>query len=189
MARDAAPTVTVDNTREVPVVVYLERGRFDTRLGMVDARTKATLQLPRYLEDGQAVTIFVHPEGGQDLSANDLTVKNGGNLDIYVPANDAGYVPPPAPEVIANPGEGSTTITVQNERDRPVVVFLERGEFDTRIGTAPANEEVTLQVPRSLIEERPDVEIFVHPEGGEDLASQFFQLSPGAHLVVKVPAR
>jgi len=189
MSKDETATVTVDNTRPVPVVVYMDRGPFDTRLGTVAPHTKATLQLPRYLAEGETVQVFVHPEGGEDLASQDVTVNKGQNIDVLVPTNDAGYVPPPPPEKIPNPGPGITTVTVQNARNEAVTVFLEQGEFDTRIGTVAPNKEKTLTIPAFLTRDRPSVEIFVHPEGGLDLASQTFDLKPDAHLLVKVPAR
>ncbi len=189
MSKDQAATVTVDNTRSVPVVVYMDRGPFDTRLGTVAPHTKATLQLPSYLADGETVQVFVHPEGGEDLASQDVTVNKGQDIDVYVPTNDAGYVPPPPPEEIPNPGPETTTVTVQNARNQPVTVFLEQGAFDSRIGTVAANHEKTLVIPAFLTRDAPDVEIFVHPEGGLDLASQTFDLKPDAHLLVKVPAR
>lgn len=189
MSKDMTATVTVDNTRSVPVVVYMDHGPFDTRLGTVAPDTKATLQLPSYLADGETVQVFVHPEGGEDLASQDLTVNKGQNVDILVPTNDAGYLPPPPPEEIPNPGPGTTTVTVQNKRNQPVTVFIDQGPFDSRIGTVAAHQEKTLVIPASLTLDAPDVEIFVHPEGGLDLASQTFDLKPDAHLLVKVPAR
>lgn len=189
MSKDQTAAVTVDNTRSVPVVVYMDHGPFDTRLGTVAPHTKATLQLPSYLADGETVQVFVHPEGGEDLASQDVTVNKGQDIDVYVPTNDAGYVPPPPPEEIPNPGPETTTVTVQNARNQPVTVFLEQGAFDSRIGTVAANHEKTLVIPAFLTRDAPDVEIFVHPEGGLDLASQTFDLKPDAHLLVKVPAR
>ena len=189
MSKDQTATVTVDNTRKVPVVVYMDHGPFDTRLGTVAPHTKATLQLPPYLADGETVQVFVHPEGGEDLASQDVTVNKGQNIDILVPTNDEGYIPPPPREQIPNPGPGTTTVTVQNERNEMVTVFLEQGAFDSRIGTVAAHQEKTLMIPADLTRDAPDVEIFVHPEGGLDLASQTFDLKPDAHLLVKVPAR
>jgi hypothetical protein len=184
-----ATTLTVDNARGVPVVVYLDRGAFDTRLGTVGPNQKKTLQLPGTLEDGEQIQVFVHPEGGQDLATEDLMVKVGENLEIYVPTNDVGYVPPPPAPTIPNPGEGTTTVTVQNNRAVPVTVFVEHGEFDTRIGTVPADQELTLMIPEWVVRESQTAEIFVHPEGQADLASWTLDLARGAHLFVKVPAR
>lgn len=180
-------TVTVDNARAVPVVVYLERGEFDTRLGTVPAHAKQSLDLPRYAVEEGSVRIFVHPEGGFDLATQDLTLSKGGNVDVYVPTNEVGYLPPPPPEMIPNPGAGTTTVTVKNDRAEPVTLFLERGEFDMRIGVTPANQERTFELPEWLAMERASVELFVHPERGHDMGSQHFELTKGAHLLVKVP--
>lgn len=186
----SAATVTVDNTRAVPLTVYLERGRFDLRLGTVMAHTKSTLDLPHTVVDGESIRIVVHPDGsGTDLMTPDLTVKKGKAIDVYVPTNDNGFVPPPPPETIPDPGPGTTTVTVENERDQMVTVFVERGAIDVRIGTVAAHQKATLTLPSSLTRDPPSVEIFVHPELGQDLASQTFALRPGAHLLVKVPHR
>lgn len=180
-------TLTVDNTRDVPVTVYLERGLFDIRLGRVPAHGREKLMLPQTVEDGEQIQVVVHPEGGSDLASDELSVKLGKNMEILVPTNDVGFVPPPPPVKIPNPGEGTTTVTVQNNRSVPVTVFVEHGDFDTRIGTVPANREETLLVPEWLAKEKPSAEIFVHPEGGADLESWILDLKPGAHLFVKVP--
>ncbi len=180
-------TVTVDNARAVPVVVYLERGEFDMRLGTVPAHTRQALDLPRYAAEEGSVRIFVHPEGGFDLATQDLTLSLGGNVDIYVPTNEVGYLPPPPPEMIPDPGAGTTTVTVKNNRAEPVTLFLERGEFDMRIGVTPANQERTFELPEWLAMERASVELFVHPERGHDMGSEHFELTKGAHLLVKVP--
>jgi hypothetical protein len=181
-----ATTLTVDNTRNVPVVVYLQREFVDIRLGTVAPHGKQTLALPRTLEDGEQIQVFVHPEGGRDLATDELTVEIGNNLNVLVPENDVGYLPPPSPEKIPNPGTG-TTVTVQNNRAVPVTIYVERGDFDTRIGVVPANQERTLTIPDWLAREKPSAEIFVHPEGEADLESWFLDLAPGAHLFVKVP--
>lgn len=180
-------TITLDNTRGVPVVVYLEQGDFDLRLGMVAAHETQKLALPKYLDDDQVVQVFVHPEGGVDLASQDVTVKRGENIKVYVPESDNGYVPPAPPETIPNPGQGTTTVTVKNPRAKMVTVFVEQGAFDTRIGTVPADQERTLEIPTRLTEGREGVEIFIHPEGGVDLSSHYMDLHKGAHLLIQVP--
>lgn len=187
--KDKPAILTVDNTRSEPVTVYVDRDEFDIRVGTVPAHQKAKLQLPAYLDDGQEVRVFVHPEGGEDLASQDVTITRGEDIAILVPTNEVGYVAPPAPEKIANPGPGTTTVTVQNPRAVPVTVFVERGEFDARIGTVPPDREVTLDIPGYLTRDGSTIQIFVHPERGMDLASQAFDLKPDAHLLVKVPLR
>ena len=182
-------TITVRNTRKEPVVVYLDRGEFDVRLGTVGPQGTRTLELPSFLREGENVMVFVHPEGGTDLATPGFTVKKGKNLDILVPTNDVGYVPPQPPELTPNPGKGTTTLTVENNRPVEVTVLIEGSRFDTRIGTVPPTQERTLDIPDWLTGERRTAEIFIHPEGGLDLSSQSFTITPGSHLLLEVPLR
>ena len=183
------PQISVANTRDVPVVVYLDRGEFEARLGTVPAHQKVQMDLPKYVEDGDEIQIIVHPEGGIDLSSGDRTVHFGKVMEVLVPENNTGYEPPPPPATIPNPGPETTTLTVENPRPIPVTVFLEHGEFDTRIGTVPPNKELTLMIPEEVVDQQTEVEVFIHPEGHPDLASQSFELKRGSHLFVKVPVR
>lgn len=187
----AKTTVTVDNTRDVPVVVYLERGQFDRRLGMVGARSTGVLPLPGWLENGEKIRFTVHPEGQFDLTTEDQhKVRVGHSIYLFVPRNDVGFVASrtPAPATIPNPGVDAATVTVDNARSHPVVVFLENGDFDTRIGTVGPHSDETFSLPKALTEDRPTVDIFVHVEGGQDLHSETFAIAKRAHLMVKVNA-
>jgi len=191
VASQARTTVTVDNARDVPVVVYLERGWFDSRLGMVGARSMGILPLPGWLENGEKIRFTVHPEGEFDLTTEDQhKVRVGHSIDLYVPRNDVGFVAseiPPTP-TIPNPGVDAATVTVDNSRSQAVVVFVENGDFDTRIGTVAAHSEETLALPKALTQDRPTVDIFVDVKGGMDLHSEAFTIAPRAHLMVKVNA-
>jgi hypothetical protein len=180
-------SVAVDNTRAVPVTIYLERGAFDSRLGTIAAHTKGTLTLPRSITASETIRIVVHPAGGIDLSTPDLTMKRGETLEVYVPLGNEGFLPPPPEEVIPNPGPGTTTLTVENESDRKVTVYIERGDFDTRIGMVDAHGKATFSLPPEVVRDDRSLEIFVHPDLGQDLASQTLEVHRGAHLLVKVP--
>jgi hypothetical protein len=180
-------TVTVYNHRPVPVVVYLDQGEFDTRLGTVPAESTEILDLPKYLEENASVDVVVHPERGRDLSAGPITLELGKKLEVLVPTNDNGYIAHPPPETTPNPSEGTTSVTVENPRDQQVTVFLEQGLFDVRVGVVPAHQEETLLIPPSLIASGKHVEIFLHPEGGRDLVNHIFELKPGGHLLIEVP--
>jgi hypothetical protein len=182
-------TITVRNTRKEPVVVYLDDGAFDIRLGTVEPQGTRTMELPSFLTEGEKVMIFVHPEGGADLATPGFTVKKGKNLDILVPTNDVGYLPPQPPELTPNPGEGTTTLTVENNRPVELTVLMEGSRFDTRLGTVPPTQERTIDIPDWLAGQRRTAEIIIHPEGGLDLSSQSFTLTPGSHLLLKVPLR
>jgi hypothetical protein len=185
----ASDDVRVDNARGVPVTVYLEHGAYDTRIGTVPPRSRKDLALPIALRDGDRLYFTVHPEGGADLYTRDgIVVRRGERLALYVPTNDVGFVPPPPRETIANPGLPGATLTVENSSDGPVDAFIERGAFDTRVGTVPAGEERTFAIPEAIARERETIDIFLHVEGAaEDLESSRFNLSPDAHLLVKVP--
>ncbi len=74
------------------------------------------------------------------------------------------------------------TIQVQNDRKVPVTVFIERGDFDVRLGKVDAMRTATLTLPDWVLAGDSRVEIFVHPEGEFDLASQSFEVTPGARL-------
>ena len=186
-ARDLPTTVAVDNARAVPLVVYLERGAYDQRIGTVPAHTRRSLPLPIELLDGEKISITVHPEEGQDLTTPEpLTVHRGQALDVYVPTNDVGWVPAKE-ETIPNPGIEGPTLTVENPSSHAVVVFLDRGEFDTRLTTVGAHETKTIPVPRSVTGDSQQIAVFAHIEGGMDLGSTDFDLEPSAHLLLKIP--
>lgn len=188
-AQEGGPMMlTVDNARTVPVVVYLERGAFDSRLGTVPPQSQEDLALPIQLRDGDKIQVIVHPEGGPDLTApHDLAVHRGREMSIYVPTSNEGWVPLPPPETIPSAGITGPTLTVENPSSRPVVAFIEKGVFDTRIGTVPGGAERTFALPADLAEGEHSIDIFLHVEGGEDLASHSFDVDPGSHLLVRVP--
>ncbi len=185
--RPDTTTVTVQNSRSVRVTVYLEQGDFDLRLGVVGPDTVATLHLPESIvRDGRAIQIFAHPEGGFDLATQTLSVTPGEHLGLVVPSG--AQMPPLAGPRVPdpNPGDPATTLMVQNDRDRDVVVFVEQGEFDTRLGSVPAHRTATLRIPDWLADQE-SIEVFVHPEGGFDLATERMRLHRGEHLHLVVP--
>lgn len=186
-ANAAPPEMEVENLRNVPVVAYLERGPFDVRLGTVPPHQTEDFALPPYLEDGEDVQAFVHPEGGVDLATRDFTVHSGGVVTLLVPVDNEGDVPGPAPEVIENPGPESATVTVQNDMKSQVTIFMDQGQYDIRLGTIPPGQERTLTLPKWIVQDEGSVELFAHPEGGLDFATRTFQVYPGAHLLMQLP--
>lgn len=182
-------TVTVDNTRGVPVTVYLDQDQSNVSLGTVAADTKATLALPPYLLDGDEIGFTVHPTRGEDLGVENLTFQEGKDLRLFVPKSNDGYIPPPPPVKILNPGPGTTTVTVVNPTDQSVTVTLQHGGFDTSLGVAPAGRETTLVVPPAIAFGNPEVQIFLTPNGGLDLDTPTFTLNRDAHLMVTVPEK
>ncbi len=182
-----APRMTVENRRNVPAAVYLERGPFDVRLGTVAADRTETFPLPSFLRDGEDVRVFVHPEGGVDLAAHAFTVEAGEDVNLLIPSDDSGDIPGPPPEVTSSPDEGATTVTVENDMAQEVTLYLERGDFDIRLGVVPPRQERTLIVPSQVAEQEESVELVAHPEGGVDFPTRTFQVYPGAHLRMKIP--
>ncbi len=180
-------TVTVQNDRRVPVTVYAEEGDFDHRLGTVGPDTTATLRLPAMLVHEPAdIQIFVDPKGEFDLATQDLTVNPGSHLGVLVPSG-ADLIPPAAaPMMDPHPDDPGTSVTVRNDRHQDVVVYLEHGDFDTRIGSVPAQGTATLRIP-SWLADRDGVDLVVHPEGGFDLTSSAMRVRKGEHLGIVVP--
>jgi hypothetical protein len=82
----ADATLTVQNPRAKPVTVFAEQGSsIDVRLGQAPAHGRATLRFPKSVVRGEEVRVFVHPEGGFDLSAQTLHVHPGEHLGLGVP--------------------------------------------------------------------------------------------------------
>ncbi|MGD8322688.1 MAG: hypothetical protein PVJ02_19720 [Gemmatimonadota bacterium] len=184
----ASRTIAVDNTRPEPVVVYLERGEIDAKLGTVGANSIGDLTVPRYLDLDETARVVVHPAQGTDLRSPDITVPDHGTLKVLVPNNDTGYLPQPRimmPDLDPN----ATTLTVENPRAQSVSVVIQSGDFDRTIGTVGADQTRTFTLPASLTRDSQNVQLFLRPEEGLDLSSQYITLNPRAHLEVTVPLK
>jgi hypothetical protein len=82
----AEATLTVENERNVPVIIYAEEGDFDHELGRIGAHDESTLVLPAWLSGpGQGVRLFVHPVNGFDLASGPLDIERGEHIGIRVP--------------------------------------------------------------------------------------------------------
>ncbi len=184
-------TVTVQNDRTAPVTVYMEYGQFDRRLGTVPAMQTATLSLPAWAVRGRAtVELFAHPEGATyDLETQEVSLKPPGRIGMLIPPRGGLRSTPKDTmmEVIPPEELADATLTVDNPRSTPVTVFADQGPFDVRLGQVPARSRVTLQFPKSVILPDESLVIFVHPEGGFDLASSTLRVRRGEHLGLRVP--
>lgn len=193
-AQGPAPVVQVQNDKNVPVTVFIDRGPFDLRLGVVGAMQTATLKLPGWVVNaGEDVQVFVHPEGGSDLASQKFSLRRGATLAVLVPANEREVAAEPAPatmSAVIPPSElGATTLTVENQRPVSVVMYVEQGDFDVRLGSVPANSTTTLTLPPSIVARNESVEIFAHPERGQDLSSTRLALYKGEHLGLRLTVR
>ena len=82
----AEATLTVDNPRDEAVTVFARRGPFDTRIGRVPARGRATLRFPKAVVGvGETVTLFVQPDGGRDLASETIKITRGQHVGLRVP--------------------------------------------------------------------------------------------------------
>lgn len=189
---DTVNAVTVHNNRNVPVWVYLEYGKFDRRLGLVPAEGAQTLRLPLWAFQGlQSVRLYVHPEGEvADFASQQFTLERASQLTVTVPSRAESVAPRDTMMQVIPPEDlDEATLTVENARNVTIGVFARQGNFDTRLGTVPANGRTTLRFPRSVVLPGRQLTIFVHPEGGRDLAMQTLSIRPGQHLGLKVPPR
>jgi hypothetical protein len=189
----AAVTLTVQNNRSVPVTVFVDENDLDIRLGEVSAMRTATLVLPKWVsEAGNELQIFVHPEGGIDLNAQIYDVHPGAHLALEVPKGMMTPREQPAREMAATlpaSERSATTVTVTNERDVDIVVYLENGDFDVRLGTVPASSTKTLGVPERYARGQQSIDVVVHPERGFDMESQTLDLHKGEHVALRVPKK
>lgn len=183
--RDSA-TVTVQNDRKVPVNVFLAMDYGDLRVGTVPPLKTETLAMPSWLvRDGATVHLFLEPEGETDLGSRDFTLKPGAHFALLVPEEGTPEPPPMRAHMTAKltPAEAAeTTLTVENERPADVVIYVEQGDFDLRLGVVPAASSETLVIPAPLAREQDSIALFAHVMRGPDLGSEVFQLRPGAHL-------
>ena len=192
-ADTAVNTLTVQNQRKVPVTIYLERGRFDRRLGIVPAYDTKTLPLPAWAVEGEtAIRLVAHPEGEvADLATQVFSLHPPARLGMVVPP--WGTTPPLPGDtmsaVIPPEAPAEATLTVDNPRRRAVTVFAKQGRFDVRLGRVEARSRTTLRFPESIILPTRAIRIFVHPDGGVDLESQLIAIRQGEHLALRVPPR
>ena len=112
-----------------------------------------------------------------------MVVPRSGDMRLPPPRDTMTAVIPP--EDLAD-----ATLTVDNPRSEPVTVLAEQdGSIDVRLGEVPAHARATLRFPKSVVLPDGSIRVFVHPEGGSDLASETLQVRQGEHLGLRVPAR
>lgn len=190
-ADTTANTVTVQNDQKVPATVYLEYGEFDRRLGIVPGLQTKTLPLPTTLVRGrETVQLFAHAEGdADDLATQEFELRPPGRVAMRIPSwDDMNKAPADTMSAVIPPEElADATITIDNPRAVPVTVFADQGPFDVRLGRVPAKSRVTLRFPKSVVLADESIQVFVHPEGGEDLSSETLQIRNGEHLGLRVP--
>lgn len=185
---DTSNILTVQNDRATAVTVYSKAGRFDRRLGVVAAGQIATIALPVWATTGtSSLQVFARADGEDtDLVTQTIALRGSKRIGLLVPP--AGGVTSTNNIVVtlSNEERASTTVTVNNDRDRAVTVFAEQGLYSVRLGEVKAGEQATLKVPASLLSRENTMRVFVRPAGGLDLATQTLSFKKGEHLGVRV---
>jgi hypothetical protein len=185
------PSVTVHNDREVPVTVYVENGSLDSKIGVVEPLRTATLPLPRWAMGKPVVSFDIHPARGLDLEAKAFDVRPGATLGLVVrsPKEVWADVSPAGPRLTASLPQselGKATVTVENSRKTDELVLLERGSFETPLGTVPANSTETFLIPAGVV--GSEAQIVLHAHKGGDLESESLVVRAGEHLGLRVTA-
>jgi hypothetical protein len=83
----------------------------------------------------------------------------------------------------------ATSVIVQNDRSRPVTVYVEQDGFDQRLGTVGAVATATIPLPSVIAEGRQDFQFVVHPKDGFDVTTPDVTVRPGGRIGVLVPPR
>ena len=167
--------------------MYLEAAGIDRRLGVVAAGDVATLQLPSWAVNGRrTVRLMARPEGAGFSVATPLFPLSGAvRVGLLVPPSGiASFDSVPVP--LTAEERASTTITIDNPRNKPMIVFAEQGVRSVRLGEIPANTQATLSFPKDLIKRGDAIRVFVRPVGGTDVATRALTLKTGDHIAVEI---
>ena len=185
---DTMKLVTVQNDRSTPVAVFLEAGGMDRRFGVVAAGEVATLQLPSWAVDGRStVRLLARPEGaGFSVATPSFPVSGSVRIGLLVPPSAGIASIDSIPVPLTAEERASTTITIDNPRNKPMTVFAEQGVRSVRLGVIPANTQATLSFPKDLIKRGDAIRVFVRPVGGLDVATRALNLKTGDHISVEV---
>ncbi len=183
---DTMKLVSVQNDRATPVTVYLEAGGIDRRLGTVVAGGVATLQLPAWAVNGRTVRLLARPEGaGFSLATPAFPVSGAVRVGLLVPPSGGASIDS-VPVPLTAEERASTTITIDNPRNKPMTLFAEQGVRSVRLGEVPANTQATLSFPKDLITRGDAIRVFVRPAGGADVATRALNLKTGDHIAVEI---
>jgi hypothetical protein len=180
-------TVEVQNNFETPVDVFVESGRFDRRIGSVEALSTAELPLPDwYVGRGEPIQLFVS-RAGVDRETQWFEVDPGDMIGMVVPPRE-----PQTQTMSADLPEellSETTLTVENRRSSEVEIYAEEGIFSVRIGKVAPNSTETLEFPESVVTPFNTVTVLVDPRTGEEMESHPLQLEAGEHLGLELEPR
>jgi len=84
----------------------------------------------------------------------------------------------------------TNAVTVQNDREVPVTVYLSNGKIEQRLGVVPALATETLALPSSAVRPGASVRLIAHPAASfEDLSTDKFTLGPSGRVAMIVRAQ
>lgn len=185
---DTTNIVTVQNDRASAVTVYMENGAFDRRIGVVAAGKTVTLPLPAWAVNGRTtLKLFARADGeAGDLTTQSFDLKGVKRIGMLIPPSggiaDCDSIP-----VTLSPDElASTTLTIDNQRDKPMTVYAEQGNYSIRLGDVKAGEKATLRFPKSIIRKDNTIRVFARPAGSLDLSTRALALRSGDHIAMVI---
>ncbi|MBL0938086.1 MAG: hypothetical protein IBJ03_04280 [Gemmatimonadaceae bacterium] len=182
---DSLKAITVQNDRHTAVTLFVEADRVERALGTVDANSTSTLELPTWALTGQKnLKLFAKAEGEGNLVARYSLPVTDARLGLLVPP--AKGLPRNDSLVITLPkGVGTAaTVTVDNERTRPVTVFAEQGLVFVRLGEVAANDQATLALPAALTRNKGEIRVFARPQGAQQVSTKAMRLKDGDNIAV-----
>jgi hypothetical protein len=77
--------VTIENTRTVPVTVYVEEKDRSMKLGVVGALADSTIRIPNWMVRDGKVRFFLDPRGEPEEATELLALKPGERLGVEIP--------------------------------------------------------------------------------------------------------
>lgn len=185
---DSSKAITVQNDRREAVRLYVESGRADRALGLVDAHSTATLELPAWAVNGKrSITVLALAEGNaRPIARYEVAVAESRRLGLLVPPAEG--LPIGDSVLVTLPkGVGSAaTVTVENARPQAVTVFAEQGLRFVRLGDVAGGQQGTLALPKSLLSGKGEVRVFARPAGAAERSTQPLKLREGDHIAVIV---
>jgi hypothetical protein len=88
----------------------------------------------------------------------------------------------------AYPVADDYTVTVQNNRDEEVTVYLDAVPFERKLGTVGAMRSATFKLPEWGVRGEERVKLLIHPRGDHALQAVAMLPGDGARLALMIPA-
>ena len=87
------------------------------------------------------------------------------------------------------PVSADYTVTVQNNRDEEVTVYLDAAPFERKLGTVEAMRSATFALPKWGVRGKESVKLLIHPRGDHALeAVAMLSDDDGARLALMIPS-